>query len=304
MEQRKKLPKRALGMLLALLLVLQSLPSCTHGRPGGIGGSATRYGLKKKVILLPAVDLADAGREAVGRIHSRVFDLLNGAPGLVVQKGEEGLLPPLSPFLPAMIGSMTDEALINAGEDRGVHALVGCILSPVETRTLRKGFWPFRYTVRETEISLLLNVVEIYSGTLAMSLLDGEKVYRPVSEDTEEDKKALAQGLDEAIPAILKRQRGQLLKQLADVRWYAPIRSVDGAALGLSTGLEVGIQPRQTFPVFSRGEEIRIREGRSLLLPGKKIGEIRITEVSETRSTAEAVSGGPFNPGLRVVDAP
>lgn len=306
MNETKTRLKRCLGAVLAGFLSVALLSFCSHGRSANPhGGAAQRYDLKKKVMLLPILDLADAGQEAASDIYLQVFNLLSGRPGVALLKAQEEGVPPPGPHSSVLVNFATDPGLIKRCEDLGIHALVGCVLNPVESTVTKSGFWPFRYTVREVEISFIFNVVEVHTEALYLTRLDSERVRLPLSySQGRSESEILERSLKEAIPSILKRQKSQIIKKLAEVRWFATIRSVEGDTLAIDAGHDLGIRTNQTFWVYGRGEKILGKDGRALNLPGKRIGEVRVREVSESRCTAAVVSGGPFSPGQRIVDVP
>lgn len=301
----KRLLKRTVGIALAVLLGLAPLPSCWHAHQANPFEAASRYALKKRVMLLPILDLAEAGPEMTRDIHAQIKDLLRGGAGLILLEPPQDIWPAGGPPASALIDFTTDLGLIKRSEDLGVHALVGCVLTPPETAVVKAGFWPFRHAVRESKVSILFNVTEVYSRALYATLSESKRVRFPLSDTAgRTDSEILARSLKEALGPILRRVKSPLMKKLAALRWFAPIRSVEEDTLTIDPGQDVGLRPDQTFWVYDQGETIVGKGGRSLKLAGKKIGEVRITAVSETRSTAAVVSGGPFSPGQRLLDVP
>jgi hypothetical protein len=254
-------------------------------------------GPKKRVMILPVVDLAGAGATQSARIEGDLFDLLGRVPHFAVYKAPPDMPLP-SRSKSADLALITPPFLIQKARALGVNALVTSILNPVETTTLKTGVWPFRDLSKAYDVSMVVNVVDPTSGCLYLSHLESTRVVLPLDEvEGQKERVILEDVLSSALPRILERQSNAVSEGLMQEPWSGRILSSDDDTLIISGGQDVGVLPGQLFSVFEKSESVLCRSGRSLDVLGKKVGEIRTTSVMERQASAAPVKGGPFASG-------
>jgi curli biogenesis system outer membrane secretion channel CsgG len=99
--------------------------------------------------------------------------------------------------------------------------------------------------------------------------------------------KASREAIGEIVAAIVE--------ELADVPWTGRIIDARADRIYVNAGKEDGIEPGVVFDVYAVGEPlVDPATGRTLGAPEERIGAIRVTEVKDRYSIAEAVVGDGF----------
>jgi hypothetical protein len=255
--------------------------------------------LAKRVLVLPLVDLAGVGADKAAEIDAAFFDRLRAKESshYTLHKAPPGLKAESAVRAPEFCYGTRPEVVAWA-EKHGMHALVHGVLNPIETKTEKKGIWPFKGVARIYEVSMIFNVVDAASGTLYLNHIESKQMTRSV-EDFEyaDDEQILTEVLDDALPGILKKQASAVSEELSEEPWSGKILSVDEGQVLIDAGADVGVRPGQLFHVYAAGESIRCQTGREFELLGRKVGEVKASSVMENRTIAVAESGGPFVPG-------
>jgi len=264
----------------------------------------TKSSLKKRVMVLPLVDEARLGSGRAAETTASLIKLLRKSRYLLVYQAPESVpLPKRGKTV--KLGILTNPERIKRAEDLDMNALISGTLNPIEITTKKTAFWtwPFRKTIKVYEVSVTIAVVDVQHGTIY--LVNRESLEVTFREDKLKDQdqgKIINQVLKKAMPRILKRQNKAVTKGLAREPWSGRILSIENNTIMINAGSEVGVQPGQEFTVFSQGETIACKDGKSLKILGKKLGEIKVTSIMERHSLAVPVGDGAFLEGQTVKD--
>lgn len=262
--------------------------------------------LKKRIMVFPPLDRAGIGTAKDAEITADLVGLLDESSHLLVYGASNEMSRSLGKGSPTLGTLIPDSKLLKKVGDLDMNALITWILSPAETGVKKTGIWPFRKLFKTYEISLVLNVIDITSKTLILSKRESETVsFTPDQLEGHNEKEIIDQAAGETVPLILERLASSVIKNLEETPWFGKILLItENDTIIINAGQEVGVVPGQLFRVFSEGELISCKNGRSFCLLGKKAGEIKTISVMERHSLATPVSGGPFSVGQVVKVAP
>ena len=269
-------------------------------------------GLKKKILLLPFLDQAGLGEEQIGAITAEFLSYITKDDRIVIQRAV-GPLPTTSRFRSPEFGIVIDPDQAKRAEEMGMHTLVTVVINPFEVNAKTWGIWPLRKVKKELEVSMVVNALDVTSGTLFLSHLADRKVkLRPLEVFESEEEGPQSRKPDEtftqeeinqkkykkAWSEIIEEGASALRKALREQPWSGRIVSVSPETIIINAGRDTGNAAGTLFEVFGRGESIRSAGGTTLHLLGAKVGEIETIQVMNGHATAAPREGGAFSPGL------
>ena len=264
----------------------------------------TKPDLKKRIMVFPFVDRAGLGPAGAAKATSDFanqlaqsrYILVFDAPGdLRVSKWTDSF----------EYGVLTHPALIRKAREMGMNALVTGIVGPIESTTRKTGIWGFRKLSRVYELSVVVNVVDVNCGTLFLTSHESEEEAFPVDDvEFQDERGVVEEALRQTIPRLLKGQASKVDSHLAKEPWAGTILSVQDNRIRINAGKDLGVEPGKVFTVFAKGESLHCQNGKSIEIIGKKIGEVRATEVMEKESLAVPLKDGAFITGQMVRSRP
>ena len=258
---------------------------------------AQKARLKKKIGVIPFEVRTTQG----GRFTREIFQdyVLRAArsecPGqMFIQPGHPDY-PPILRRLPRLESGLIDNfSLALIGRQLGLNAVIVGTLTSVSVEEREKGIWFFKGIHHEVRVDLLVEVYDTetaaklvdvsVSHNLEVDPLDAEEFRKKDSIDLNYIEEALEYIADKIDDNICGAADGQVWKS------YIVSSTKDGVVI--ASGERVGLQTGMIFEVFDSTDIIEGKEGRRYLLPGKKIAEIEVSEVAESRSKAMVLSGG------------
>ena len=289
----------------ALLLLLSWLAVGCTSPPTGTGSLSKSTGtknpypteLKKKIGIVPfEVQTAQGGQVTREIFQDYVLEALQTeCPGQVfIQPGDAGY-PPILGRLPRFDNGVIDNlSLALIGRQLGLNAVIVGTLTSVSVEEKEKGIWFFKGIHHEVRVDLLVEVYDTetaaklvdvsVSHNLEVDPLDAQEFRKKDSIDLNYIEEALEYIADKIDDNICGAADGQVWKS------YIVSSTKDGVVI--ASGERVGLQTGMIFEVFDSTNIIEGKEGRRYLLPGKKIAEIEVSEVAESRSKAMVLSGG------------
>ncbi|QTA78638.1 Uncharacterized protein dnl_08620 [Desulfonema limicola] len=193
-------------------------------------------------------------------------------------------------------------SLNETGRNLGLNAIILVKPLTIEAKEKEKGFWLMKdihyFGIVQTEI-------EVYNTATGAKLLHKSLAREAELGGTDFD--ALKSGrisniyeLDEAAEEIAE-QAGNLACEITGRQaWQGYVLLADNNKIILSSGRESGLKPGDIMDVFENSGLIKNQYGQQFLVPGQKIGEIRITAVFVGKSEAVVLNGTDIKPGYMV----
>ncbi len=254
--------------------------------------------LKKRAMVLPVIDQAGFGAQEGEAITRNLVNLLLDSPAVLLFEPPKSLANPLGNKTPKFGIIIPSPTLIKKADQLGMNAVITGVLNPVEATDKETGIWPFKSHKRFYEISMVINVVGVTSGTLLLSNLESEEESLPLADVEGRDQtKIIQQRLKEPLRRILKRQAEAIEDELREKPWTGKILAVENQTIRINAGSDVGLTPGQSFAVFAPGETISAKDGQTIDLLGTRVGEIKVQSVMKREAFATPVEEGGFLPG-------
>ena len=184
-------------------------------------------------------------------------------------------------------------SLVQIGKQMGLSAVVTGRFYAIAVRQQDSGFLWFR---KKLPFAWISAATEVYDTETGAKYLD-QTFTRELKLD-DESAESVRKGNVSSVPAIEKAVN-EIIQEMADAvcdilvraHWKGFVATVSGDTLTLSAGSSAGLSAGRVLKVYEPGPRILGAEGQTYLLPGKKVGEIRITTVSSDSADAEIISG-------------
>ena len=255
--------------------------------------------LKKTVFRATLNNQVAAAQQDMGAaIDIRYLDALPQCCPNVITTGPENaeLSQALNLLFQKSGGSADNLALIRIGKQFGISAVVSSRFSAIAIRQKDSGFLWFRKKLPFAWVSAATEVYDTETGAKYLA-----ETFTRELKLTDESAEIIRKGEISSVPTIEKAVF-EILQEMADAvcgavirkPWKGYVAKVSGETLALSSGSLSGLSAGRVLKVYEQGQRIQGSEGQVFLLPGKKIGEIRITSVSSDSAEAVATSGGGF----------
>lgn len=254
--------------------------------------------LRKRVVVAPFLDQTNLGEARVAQIRAHFIALLEEDKSLSVHD-IQALAPTRAKIRSPKYGIVTDPDLAKRAEAMGMNVLVTAVLNPIEIEYRRVGYYPFRWLIKELEISMVFNATDLISGTLFLTSLESKKIKVPkeLQEDKALEEIMAHKRFTQAAEKILERQASAVRKGLHEHPWAGKVLSVSGEKVMISAGEDVGVVVGDVFEVFERGKPIRSAGGTHIFLLGRKVGEVRVAQIMEHHSEATPLIDTRFQAG-------
>jgi hypothetical protein len=267
-------------------------------------GGPDKSGLRKRVLLLPFLNQASISEKRMEEVTSLFHSLLEKDPHLVLEKTSEAI-PTTMKMRSPKFGIIMDADAAKKAEEMAVNVLLTVVLNPSDMRLKRTGLWPFRKLKREVEISVIVNGLDLYNGTLFLSNIESEKLDFEMEDLEDEEfatpKKPEMPEMDDktftrVLSRIMERQASVVRDAMRNLPWTGRIVSADGSRIVVSAGKKSGVSQDRIFEVFGRGEKVRSAGG-SIYLLGPKVGEVRVVEVMEEYAAVQPLTEAEYQAG-------
>lgn len=263
-----------------------------------------KSGLRKRVLVLPFLNQAGISDKRAEEITSFFHSLLEKDQHILLEKTTEPI-PSTMKMRSPKFGIVMDADAAKKAEEMAMNVLITVVLNSYEMRLKRTGIWPFRSAKREVEISIVVNGLDLYNGTLFLSNLEKEKLDFKIEELDDEDEVPKKPGLPDlddktftrVISRILERQASVVQAAMRNLPWTGRILSAEGNKIIVSAGEKVGLSKDRVFEVYSRGDQVRTAGGTSLYLLGPKVGEVKTVEVMEDFASVQPLVEAEYRAG-------
>jgi len=297
-----------LVLLLLLCIALLAAGGCATTKRWYGKISPDSSGLKKRVLVLPFWDQAGLGEKKMEELTEQFLSLLNKDGVFVLDVVERGRLASrVSDRLRSPeFGIVTDPEMARKADQLGMNVMLTTVFSPLETQRIKTGIWPFREIMDETEIAMYVNAFDVINGTLLVTRLESVKIRTKADIFDEEDEDEEPQKtkpeidektLDESLSEIVEQQAAEVGSALRERPWLGRVVSSDPSGVIINAGSDVGVLPGTLFDVLGPGETMTSAGGKILILPGLKVGEIKVTEVMKDRALASVQEGSSIQAG-------
>ena len=203
----------------------------------------------------------------------------------------------VAPFLwnPPRIanGEMDVFALSAMARQEGMNAVVSPLLMDVRVHSRDTGFWIFKDVAYSLQVQASAAIYDAITGArLSLGILTEEV-------DIDEYQAGIIRSGQEVVvddlAEVVQEMGHDLGKRMGDAindsKWLMSVISVEDGACNLKAGSEVGIETGDRFTVLDGRGVLTGLDGQRFIVPGKKIGEIAITQVAVGHASGAPESG-------------
>lgn len=254
--------------------------------------------LRKRVLVSHVMDQAGVGKKKATQLTDTLVQGLEKDRHLLITRSTESIHSRKKIRSP-QYGVVIDPDLAKKAEKMNMDVLVITVLHPFEVTLKKGGIWPLRRIIREVEISMAVNALDITNGTLFLSNLENRKVKLKgdVLEDQEDKWEIDDKILDKVLASIMKKQTSSIIDALKNQPWTGKIIVAGNETLMINGGKDVGITEGSVFEVFSQGELIASFSGKNISSLGSKLGEIKVGKVLDYNSLVIPLMGEGLEDG-------
>ncbi|SPD72574.1 conserved hypothetical protein [uncultured Desulfobacterium sp.] len=261
--------------------------------------------IKKKIIVFPPINHCGLTQEKAAKISIDLAETLKEEPQLLLCNSTGDFPSPSEGDMNQYGVVYNRPEITEKAKAMNINGLILPYIPPIEESGGRSGIWPFRYDSKIYKMSLVTNVIDPVNGCLYLTELGSCEVKFPSDEIKDLSEHDIHEKvMEEAMPGLIKRQAKAIIDRLVKEPWTGKIAEVDNGIIKINAGSDAGIFPDQIFSVYSPGESIESKSGRTFTLLGEKLGTIKAVTVNAEDTIAETVEGGPFYAGQTIVFNP
>ncbi|OGP61463.1 MAG: hypothetical protein A2V65_06040 [Deltaproteobacteria bacterium RBG_13_49_15] len=265
-----------------------------------IGQDLTGSDIEKRFLILPFENKTLLEKEKHQDFFQQQFidQMKKKCPNTIIETTEGGLKHPDIPLPPSASGR--DFFSLSAfARQVGYNAVaIGRFVDVSATIEKRGVLWfkGDRYLLK-AHIEAL--VIDTETGA---KILD-EDFFHEVEID-ENEFNLIRSGKGADLPQIkltlltISAEMGKMICEAVDILpWFGYVTSIQHDKLILSSGKKVGLKAGTVMDAFEKGKLVEGSGGQQFILPGRKIGQVKVLTVYPDRSEAVVVSGGPVEAG-------
>jgi hypothetical protein len=192
--------------------------------------------------------------------------------------------------------------LAEAGRQAGLNAILTAAVLDISATRQEKGILWYKDTYAYLRVQV---TVVVYDTATGAKLLDETTELKTEVEDLEgaealggED--AMLPTISTALDQLAELAAEQVCERLSASPWRGFVLAREGDRLVISSGAAIGLKPGTTLEIFDDSSTIDGAQGQKFFLPGLKIGEARVSAVTEWQAEAALVSGEGVDAGNSV----
>jgi len=190
--------------------------------------------------------------------------------------------------------------MVEKGREAGLNAIMtGGVMNLTLVQEDEGILW-FRETKERLHIQFSLEVFDMETGAKIYDDRFVHEIKDMAPEEIEAFKKgqpALFASLTQHVERLAKDTAPKICSAIMAHPWTGYVVSVENNRVDLSFGKNIGIRRGNVLDVHDSGRIVENVMGQRFIMPGKKVGEIRITRLDEKMATGEIISGENIQAG-------
>jgi len=261
--------------------------------------------LKKRVAVIKTENRTFIGKEDIdaglGRRFAEILD--QQCSDIFLVSAEDPSYPEeLAQLSRTGTGGVDNLTLARLGSDAGLNAVVMVTVTDTDSDEREKGILIFRDT---RYFGTLRADVVVYDTGTGAKLLDESITLEKEVDGAEYDAiRAKNPGgiydMRDMLENIAEKGGGKVCNAMRKSPWQAYVLAVEDEKILLSCGRETGIKSGDVFEVFDRGEIIKGKYGQQFYVPGRKAGEMTLTDVFVGKAEGMPAENTVAKPGYFV----
>lgn len=291
---------KSIRIIAALFVCLLSVAGCATAHKIGADIMGKGGALKKKVAFMASInDSGFGGDDFQVAAHNQLMKSLSRhCDGIIIIDSREvqKALKEIPHRLSDRIDTMT---LGNLGRIYGLGAVLEQSIVDIEYNTAKRGIWGFRQTRMLVRVSFRVRCYDtettaiLFDETVIDEVEIPEGVWKE-AKNTGSYNEAMARPI---LSKIISKAVKLVCKRLAKEPWKGYLVADSGKRLTLSTGKDAGLATGDVLEVFGAAEPINGQGDKVYLVPGLKIGEVRVSHVKEDRAEVVPILGRNLEKG-------
>lgn len=199
-------------------------------------------------------------------------------------------------------GIVIDNEQVKIAQENGMNILISCVLHPVEQDIKRKGFWPYRKTVRFVDVSITINAVDTTNNTLVVSKNDSISLNTgDINPDDTVEWKPDISLIGRGIDSVIEELSSYTSEKLSQYPWQSRVYKSESDEYVIKAGNETGIDGNTVFELYARGESMKSYTGDEYSILGNKLGEVRTESISRDKSVLRITPGSEMFKNAEIV---
>ncbi|WP_319522412.1 hypothetical protein [uncultured Desulfosarcina sp.] len=260
----------------------------------------------KKVGVVALLNNATLGGQQVPVSYMRAFlESINeeASHAVLVIPGRTEAPPFLMNPPRAANGHLNVFTLSSMARQEGMNFLVSPLLMDVRVRTRDTGFWLFKDVAYSLQVHTAAAIYDTITGTrLALgTLIDEVDIDETEAQRIRNGEDVIVDGLEEVVEEMGQSLGERMAEAINENKWLASVVALSDGACVISAGSEVGIETGDRFAVLDGSEMLTGLDEQRYVVPGVKIGELTITQVTANQSFAVSEAGDPPTVGSILV---
>jgi hypothetical protein len=266
----------------------------TLGLFDGFGGKGER--VKQRIALIPFANRTPWDENQTHSLFmAQLVDVLEKkCPRIVLVKpGDADYPETLRLFFPPAVGTPDNIGLSKTCRESGLNGVITGQLTQISAEEKKRGLYGFRKTVRVARVKL--DVAMYHSGTAAklmddsfsfdaeMVVVDGNAPTRKWVINDAAIHKPLVDCAETAAKTICEK--------MSETPWEAAIMAMEGDKAVIPVGESAGLLSGDALEVYGEGRMVNAAGGYQYIVPGVKIGELKISAVFPRKAEVAAAEG-------------
>ncbi len=200
-------------------------------------------------------------------------------------------------------GFLDNLAISNIARSNGLNAVITGSFISIDLAQEERGYFWFKDM--HVFVKVLVNI-EMFDPVTAAKILDNSYLEEVKIDEFEIDsmvgqKVASLPQLNKAMEKIATDIAEDICEVLQDIPWRGTIASSAGNTVTISTGVGAGLKEGDRLTVLARGREYTGQGGHVFIIPGSKLGELRVTRTFAHSAEAEITDGENIPAGSNVM---
>lgn len=314
-RSQRPVPARAAGrhirpgwVLMGLLLVCLGALLCGCSQVSKIQKKSrqlarelpfTGDGLKRTLAIGPVENLTPYRDHPLAeQLKDRLSQTLrDGCPRVLMPTDGDGGVQSVLAALQqgdAQAGRPKNLVLAEAGRQAGLNAILTAALTEIATTRQEKGILWYKDTY--TYLRIQVSVV-VYDTATGAKLLDETTEHRTQVDEMDgfdalPSQDLILPSVRATLDLLAESAADRVCQRLSAQPWRGFIVARENDRIELSSGAAIGLKPGTVLEIFDDSGTIDGAQGQKFFLPGLKVGEARVSAVTEWQAEAALLSGG------------
>ena len=289
MPRRRLIFQAVVGLCLACVITTGC--AATQKITDDIMGA--RPSLEKKIAILPVTTSGPGNNDLHELLPAVMANFLERKCERLFIVGTPGLDEALTAAIRTDEADLDKLALAEVGRRHGLSAVIEPQIDGLQLFTEKRGIWGFRDLHTFLRIALRIRVYDVETTAVLLDKVVRDETALPQTmvQDGLEPNQVDEKFTRTLLFTVAAKAAEQICTSLTQTPWKGYIVEADDGIFRISAGRDVGLKVGDRLEVFAMAEPIQGVDEQIYLIPGRKIGEIKVERVYKLYSEAVKLSG-------------